>query len=226
MAYHLLVYYTNVETTQLRAKNNFRTTIDAILDNIHKHGYAVIEDALPEGIIEKLLTDCLENQPEFKAAGIGRQQDSQLNTQIRKDKTLWLTGESPAQADFMALMSDLRLEVNRNFFLGLFDYECHYAKYEIGDFYKKHLDAFKGKSNRVFTTVCYLNTPGVGGELLIYAQDSNDVIVRIAPKTGTLVVFESERFPHEVLAAKSTRYSIAGWFRMNNSIAGTIDPTS
>nr|WP_256623917.1 2OG-Fe(II) oxygenase [Moritella viscosa] len=215
-----------METTQLRAKNNFRTTIDAILDNIHKHGYAVIEDALPEGIIEKLLTDCLENQPEFKAAGIGRQQDSQLNTQIRKDKTLWLTGESPAQADFMALMSDLRLEVNRNFFLGLFDYECHYAKYEIGDFYKKHLDAFKGKSNRVFTTVCYLNTPGVGGELLIYAQDSNDVIARVAPKTGTLVVFESERFPHEVLAAKSTRYSIAGWFRMNNSIAGTIDPTS
>ncbi len=200
--------------------------MDSILDNIHEQGYAVIEDAFPEGIIEGLLTDCLENQPEFKAAGIGRQQDSQLNAQIRKDKTLWLTGESPAQADFMALMGDLRLEVNRNFFLGLFDYECHYAKYETGDFYKKHLDAFKGKSNRVFTTVCYLNTPAAGGELLIYAQDSDDVIARVAPKAGSLVVFESERFPHEVLAAESARYSIAGWFRMNNSIAGTIDPTS
>ena len=215
-----------METEQITLKNNFRATMDSILDNIHEHGYAVIEDAFPEGIIEGLLTDCLENQPEFKAAGIGRNQDSQLNKQIRKDKTLWLTGNSPAQADFMALTDELRLEVNRNFFLGLFDYECHYARYEIGDFYLKHLDAFKGKSNRVFTTVCYLNTPDAGGELLIYAQDSDDVIARVAPKAGTLVVFESERFPHEVLAAESERYSIAGWFRMNNSIAGTVDPTS
>jgi SM-20-related protein len=38
------------------------------------------------------------------------------------------------------------------------------------------------------------------------------------------VVFESERFPHEVLAAQSIRYSIAGWFRTNNSMAGMIDP--
>ena len=215
-----------MEIEQITLKNNFRATMDSILDNIHEHGYAVIEDAFPEGIIEELLNDCLENQPEFKPAGIGRQQDSQLNAQIRKDKTLWLTGNSPAQAGFMALMGDLRLEVNRNFFLGLFDYECHYAKYEIGDFYLKHLDAFKGKSNRVFTTVCYLNTPDAGGELLVYAQDSDDVIARVAPKAGTLVVFESERFPHEVLAAESARYSIAGWFRMNNSMVGTVDPAS
>jgi len=40
------------------------------------------------------------------------------------------------------------------------------------------------------------------------------------------VVFESERFPHEVLAAESERYSIAGWFRMNNSMVGTVDPAS
>jgi len=216
----------NVETEQITLKNNFRATMDTILDNIHEHGYAVIEDAFPEGVIERLLTDCLENQPDFKAAGIGRHQDSQLNAQIRKDKTLWLTGTSPAQADFMALTDELRLEVNRNFFLGLFDYECHYAKYEIGDFYQKHLDAFKGKSNRVFTTVCYLNTPKAGGELLVYAQDSDDVIARVAPKSGTLVVFESERFPHEVLAAESERYSIAGWFRTNNSMVGSVDPAS
>lgn len=215
-----------METEQLTVKNDFRATMDTILDNIHEHGYAVIDDAFPAGIIDALLQDCLENQPNFKAAGIGRQQDSQLNTQVRKDKTLWLTGASPAQTDFMALIDELRLEVNRNFFLGLFDYECHYAKYAVGDFYKKHLDAFKGKSNRVFSTVCYLNTPDAGGELLIYAQDSDNVIARVAPKAGTLVVFESERFPHEVLAAESERYSIAGWFRMNNSMVGTVDPAS
>lgn len=34
---------------------------------------------------------------------------------------------------------------------------------------------------------------------------------------GTLVVFLSEEFEHEVLPAKRDRYSIAGWFRVNPS---------
>ena len=200
------------------------SVFECILDSIHDQGYAVIEDAFPQGVIERLMADCLAQQPKFQVAGIGRQQSLQLNAQIRRDKTRWLASNSPAQTDFISLISELRLAVNRRFFLGLFDYECHYAKYEIGDFYKKHLDAFKGKSNRIFSTVCYLNTPDSGGELVIYAPDSNDVIVRVLPKAGTFVVFESERFPHEVLAAKSVRYSIAGWFRTNNLMIGSAKP--
>lgn len=123
-------------------------------------------------------------------------------------------------------MNELRLMVNRQFYLGLFDYECHYAKYEHSDFYKKHLDAFKGRSNRVLSTVSYLNTPAQGGELIIYHQESTEVAAKVIRKAGTFVLFESERFPHEVLAAASVRYSIAGWFRTNNSIAGVIDPAS
>ena len=49
-------------------------------------------------------------------------------------------------------------------------------------------------------------------------------LAKVAPKAGTLICFESERFPHEVLAAGSTRYSIAGWFRKNNSSASFVDP--
>ena len=69
-----------------------------------------------------------------------------------------------------------------SFSLGLFDYECHYAKYQQGDFYKKHYDAFKGRSNRIFTTVCYLNTPESGGELVIYKPKSKDIEIVIKPK--------------------------------------------
>jgi SM-20-related protein len=46
----------------------------------------------------------------------------------------------------------------------------------------------------------------------------------IKPTAGTLVLFESERFVHEVLPAADKRYSIAGWFRKNASISGIIDP--
>jgi SM-20-related protein len=50
------------------------------------------------------------------------------------------------------------------------------------------------------------------------------VIEKVVPQMGTLVVFLSERFPHEVLPAHADRYSIAGWFRVNTSINNQIDP--
>jgi len=39
-----------------------------------------------------------------------------------------------------------------------------------------------------------------------------------------LVVFLSEEFPHEVLKAKRSRFSVAGWFRVNTSNAERADP--
>ncbi|MEM7151083.1 MAG: 2OG-Fe(II) oxygenase, partial [Pseudomonadota bacterium] len=45
-----------------------------------------------------------------------------------------------------------------------------------------------------------------------------------ASPPSALVLFESERFVHEVLPAFDNRYSIAGWFRKNASISGIIDP--
>ena len=35
----------------------------------------------------------------------------------------------------------------------------------------------------------------------------------VLPRGGTLVVFLSDRFPHEVLPARRERLSLAGWFR-------------
>ncbi|TOO99893.1 SM-20 protein, partial [Vibrio parahaemolyticus] len=60
---------------------------------------------------------------------------------IRSDKIQWL---KPAMgqpiANYLSKMEEIRQEVNRHFFLGLFEYEAHFAKYEKGDFYQKHLD--------------------------------------------------------------------------------------
>ena len=155
---------------------------------------------------------------------VSRLNHLQIDDNIRKDKTYWFDGSSQAQLTYLAVMESIRTTLNRTFFMGLFDYECHYAKYTHGDFYKKHVDAFKGRSNRVFTSVLYLNTPNAGGELVIYKPKSKVVEVSISPEEGTLVLFESERFVHEVLPAVDNRYSIAGWFRKNASISGIVDP--
>lgn len=197
---------------------------DVYLDDIERQGYTVIHNALIAELVNELVTDCHRINPHFSLAGIGRLNDLQIDKTIRKDKTYWFDGSSQAQLTYQAIMQSIKTTLNRTFFMGLFDYECHYAKYTNGDFYKKHIDAFKGRSNRVFTTVLYLNTPEQGGELVIYKPKSKEIEITIKPTAGTLVMFESERFAHEVLPAVDERYSIAGWFRKNASISGIIDP--
>ena len=194
------------------------------LSDIETHGYAIIENMFDTSLTNMLMQDCYRINPNFKLAAIGRQQDTQIDQNIRSDKTFWFDGSSQAQLDYQLALEKIRVNLNRYFFLGLFDYECHYAKYQHGDFYKKHYDAFKGRSNRIFTTVFYLNTVASGGELVIYKPKSKKVEVTIKPQAGTMVMFESERFMHEVLPTVDDRYSIAGWFRKNTSISGIIDP--
>jgi len=53
---------------------------------------------------------------------------------------------------------------------------------------------------------------------------SLEPIARITPLMGSLVVFLSDRVPHEVTAANRLRYSIAGWFRVNASLGAHLDP--
>jgi SM-20-related protein len=195
------------------------TVYDQIADHIAEHGYCIIDDFLDNALLEKLqqrIQSLTEHQ--LHAAGIGRGNNFQLADTIRSDKTLWLEESNPIDSEFLQQMDSFRLAINQRIFLGLFDYECHYAIYPKGAFYKKHLDAFKGKSNRVLSTVFYLNKDWQadnGGELLIYKPESNDVLETVQPYLGRLVIFLSEQFPHEVLPAKQQRYSIAGWFRLN-----------
>lgn len=195
---------------------------------LERDGYIVVSDVLPHGVVDGLFLDLKSVDEEaFRRAGVGRQDNYQLNQFVRTDKICWLEGKSPAVQDFLGWIERLRRELNRRLYLGLFDYECHYATYPVGAFYKKHVDAFKGQSNRVLSTVFYLNPvwlPQDGGELLMYSEDGDRVLEKIAPEYGKLVIFLSEIFPHEVVAAQRERYSIAGWFRVNNSSAIAVDP--
>ncbi len=200
---------------------------------LERDGYGVFPAALSPLLADALFVD-LQNagREAFHAAGVGRQDDFQVNPFVRSDRICWLQGRSGAAREFLQWSEELRVSLNRRLFLGLFDYECHYASYAPGAFYKKHLDAFRGQSNRVLSTVVYLNPEwgaGDGGELVLYepAQDNTEQgseLVRVLPQYGTLVIFLSEEFPHEVLPARRNRYSLAGWFRVNNSTAGAVDP--
>lgn len=196
--------------------------LDNLADALVRDGYQIINDTFPLSLVDGLWQE-FQTLPEseLRVAGVGRQDDFQVNRQIRRDKIHWLDGNTEMQQAFLTWMEAVRLGLNRRLFMGLFDYECHYASYAPGAFYKKHLDAFKyplnpAQPNRILSTVLYLNPEwrtGDGGELLLYDEDDTQLLQTVAPEYGKLMIFLSDRFPHEVLVAHRERQSIAGWFR-------------
>lgn len=204
---------------------------DTIADALVDQGYYYTSrplPGLPTTTLQQRIAQ-LDAEAALQRAGIGRHQDHQINNSVRRDSIRWLSSEHTAEREYLEWMDGLRSGINERLFMGLFDYECHFAHYPPGAFYQRHLDAFQGRTNRVLTTVYYLNDQwqaDQGGELLLYANDSDRVLEQVLPETGTLLVFLSDRFPHEVLETHRDRYSIAGWFRVNNSLNTQIDPAN
>jgi len=187
---------------------------EKIADALVNDGFIIIEDALNAALTHELFLLAKDNN-NFKRAGLSTA--STVDTNRRRDKIAWIDANSDATKEYLDFAQGLQEYLNRHLYLGLSYYEAHFARYEKDDFYEKHLDAFQNSKNRVVTTVYYLNEEWEqesGGELVIYNKESQE-LRRVVPNANTLVVFMSEEFPHEVLAAKRERYSIAGWFRVD-----------
>ncbi|MCF7505668.1 MULTISPECIES: 2OG-Fe(II) oxygenase [Vibrio] len=197
--------------------------MNQLIDALSTQGYFVWDDFLTQEEVVAL-RDCIPEN--WKKARIGRNDEVARETTIRSDKIQWVRRDMGEPASlFLDKMEQIRLEANQAFFLGLFEYEAHFAKYEKGDFYQKHLDCFKGNENRRLTTVFYMNdewSEEDAGELVVYDLKDNH-IATIPPKGGRLLVFLSEQFPHEVLPTNTERFSIAGWFRINGVKDNQLD---
>ena len=199
-----------------------------IAADVRARGYSVCPGALPPvlagGLLEHLHS---MSDSRFTRAGVGRKHGHTLNDFVRTDEISWINGESVAGQQWLAWAGALQQHLNRELLLGLFSFESHFAHYGPGDFYRKHMDAFRGEANRVLSLVAYLNPGwqmGEGGELRLFTGPESGAMLSVQPLLGTLVVFLSEEFPHEVLPASRDRYSIAGWFRVNGSNGARVDP--
>lgn len=201
-----------------------------LIDALVEQGWYLGEGVLDAGVCAALhaeLNDRADREA-LSAAGIGRGSEHALRRDIRGDAIHWLDRESQAQRRYLAAMSELQQALNQALFLGLFEYEAHFAHYPPGAFYRRHLDSFRGRANRVISTVGYLNPDWPedgGGEMLIFAPDDPErEVARVRPTAGTFACFLSETVPHEVLPTRLPRASIAGWFRRNASLGGLVDP--
>ncbi len=203
------------------APDSTASLISRILDDLASQGWSQQPLALPAGLSAALAAECRRRYASgaMTRAAIGRAGSQQLDERIRGDHIQWLGGgESAASDAYLGLLDELREALNRELFLGLEDYECHFALYPPGSVYRRHLDRFRDDERRTVTTVCYLNDAWRaehGGALRIELADGREHDV--LPQAGTLVVFMSADFPHEVLAASRERLSITGWYRRRGS---------
>ncbi|MGE0383711.1 MAG: 2OG-Fe(II) oxygenase [Gammaproteobacteria bacterium] len=183
-------------------------------------GWIAVDSYLEQDLCRELALDAraLDAAGRMRPAGIGGAAGTPVafDPRVRGDRILWLdpSRASPAEAAYLARMEDLRLALNRTLFLGLFEFECHYACYPPGAGYERHLDRHRGSGARTVSTIAYLNphwSPEDGGALRLHPPGGGHA--DIAPNAGTLAVMLSDRIEHEVLAARRARWSITGWFR-------------
>ena len=196
--------------------------MNGLLNALDQFGWAEFPGCLGEGDSLRLREECREAEQngEFHRAGVGRGALLQVREEVRGDKVLWLRTDAAyvEQSAYLAKLELLRLALNQRFFLGLFEFEGHFAIYQEGGFYRPHLDRHAGTRSRVVTAILYLNPDwklGDGGELKLWTDTGEKCgpFVLIEPRMGTLVCFLSGDFWHEVLPAHKTRMSITGWFR-------------
>ncbi len=187
-----------------------------LIISLIEHGWYHSESFL-DADTTNLLAAELNSLP-LRPAKIGLGANELQNTSIRNDSLFWLN-ETPMdsiQNIYLKEMTKLMEILNSELYLGLKQFEGHYARYEKNGFYKKHLDQFIGNNERVISAITYLNSPANGGELRIFNKTNPDRIdCEISPRAGSIVCFLSHHIYHEVLPTMDERLSIAGWFRTN-----------
>ncbi|MBC7691243.1 MAG: 2OG-Fe(II) oxygenase [Methylotenera sp.] len=195
--------------------------LESMAEQLEATGKFIDLDFFSRELILEIRADLERIQAEgtFVRAGTGQSgqgKGREVRDQVRRDEIHWLEDAiaNPIQKILLGKIEDLKNTLNRTLYLGLSEFEGHYAAYPSGGFYKRHLDCFKEDDARIISLILYLNPDwksSDGGRLRIYDLDSTHVDVD--PVAGTLVGFLSREHEHEVLISHADRYGFAGWFK-------------
>lgn len=193
----------------------FNTLIDSFIDNKVGITENFLSAALAAHLKDNLLA--LYQNKLLNHAGTGNATLASHDKLVRSDQIYWLDRKhnDSFENDFFDLMDRFVLHLNATCYTGITGYEFHYALYEEGSFYKKHIDQFQNNGSRQYSMIMYLNTNWViadGGELCIHHHDH---LQNISPINGTSVFFKSSELEHEVLLANKARMSITGWLKVD-----------
>lgn len=187
-----------------------------LLERLADERYAVFRDLLRPAVAREIRDEMERFRAEnrFRPAGVGKG-ESVRAPEIRRDGTLWFDPNAltPAQSKLARMIAAIREDLNAGLFLGLWDWEGHYAIYPPGAFYRKHLDRFANDSKRTVSMVFFFNPDWTERDAGLLRLETETGALDVPPASGTAVFFLSDRVPHEVLETNRDRFSFAGWFR-------------
>lgn len=218
------------------------------LQELAEKDFVVIPDFLSKDLQESLRQDvsALRGGGHFKIAKIGQDSTNTLNRQIREAQTCFIGGKRSIpdhagrdqmtnilqsvcqQLSANSILQSPKLDQNLS--------ELLYAYYPQGGFYRRHRDAIPGSASvlRTYSLLLYLNKDwkeADAGQLRIHLDSGGDECPPnespnyqdVEPQGGTLVLFDSEKIPHEVLDTNSERLAIVGWYNRELTAADIQD---
>jgi SM-20-related protein len=191
----------------------FEALIESYLDTKVGVVEHFVSEELAQHLVNRLFD--LKEQNLLKAAGIGNAAKLTQNSAIRSDAIYWLdrANNNEHENAFLDQVDAFITYLNQSCYTGITGCEFHFALFDKGSFYRKHLDQFQDNSSRQFSMITYLNANWQaedGGELCIY---DGEVSQKIAPTNRKTVFFKSNELVHEVLETHKPRLSVTGWLR-------------
>ena len=111
---------------------------DPIIDDLAEHGWSLRHSFLSDDLTLGLAAAWREREAQgaLAPAGIGRGDALTIREGIRGDQIQWIEpGQSALCDGYLELMDGLRQLMNQTLFLGLEEFECHFALYPPGALY-------------------------------------------------------------------------------------------
>lgn len=192
---------------------------EVLIQGLIDQKFGFVDHFVDESIVAGLRNNLAKyyDSKEMNPAGVGKNFDYQKNTEVRGDLIKWIDNNSVDSFEraFLNQVQNFINHLNATCYTSINDFEFHYAMYDVGSFYKRHLDQFKSDRGRKYSLVTYLNDNwkiADGGNLSLYIE--NEKIENIFPYGGRSVFFKSDELEHEVHPSHNRkRLSIAGWLK-------------
>ncbi len=192
-------------------------SFDELIDSFIKDKIGITNNFCIDALLTNLKNNLLElyTNKQLKTAGTGDYKLVNYDTKFRGYEIYWLDRKNNNlhENSFFDLIDLFITYLNETCYTGIKSYEFHYAFYNTGTFYKKHLDQFAQKDTRKFSMILYLNPNWQtqdGGELCVHHPTHQQ---NISPNNGKSVFFRSNELEHEVLITNKARLSIVGWLK-------------
>lgn len=196
---------------------NLTEKYESIINQILENEFAIIDGLFESENLTRLRNEVIKKDKthQLSQAKIGKSDKRIHDNSVRTDDILWIENNSNIEDEqsYIKAVEQFYTYLNNACFTGISEFECHYARYGAGTFYKTHIDRFKNDSGRKFSLITYLNDSWKkddGGELKLHLENE---LILIEPIFARTIIFKSHLIKHEVLLSNTNRYSLTGWLK-------------